>query len=303
MTGTIKKREIGRLFRQIKKRSNFEFRGRHFQIGNAKSDLPSSGQMKFALQKRQRRSLSFLTRAWTILSRFRIWLAKEMYQKLPDSMKKIVKKIGKIEARFHKIIVCIEPRLKRRYGHLIYPEGLSVKALKEKKVDFIQDFIDYVNNGNVADEEVQYVEDCFSDMERPRFGYSVKLMLKENEPCTIDFENPDLRTCNQPANTDNEGVNRVYTGYFNDYAQSRQTGEGFRSAAPPDCRIEFCGTTPTEGVNDSDYVNDYDDQTNTAVATAQSAQQPISQPAPGQVPQPVPQPINLEGDAQLSRLN
>ena len=30
---------------------------------------------------------------------------------------------------------------------------------------------------------------------------------------------------------------------LNRYAQSRQTGEEFRSRAPPSCRIEFCGLT------------------------------------------------------------
>ena len=188
-------------------------------------------------------------------------------------MQKIVKKIGRIEARIHKKLLCMEPRLKRRYGKLIYPEGLSVKALKEKKINFIKDFIEYVKNGNAEDEEVLYIEDCFDDMERPRFGYSVKLMVKENEPCTINFDNPDQDTCRRRTNNENELSSRVYTGYFSDHAQSRQTGEQFRSGAPPDCRIEFCGITPT---------NEIDDPTINA---------PVPAPAPAAVPEPVPAPV------------
>ena len=100
--------------------------------------------------------------------RFQIWIAKNMYKKLPRVFKKIVKKMGRIEARMHKKMVCLEPRLRRRYGKLVYPEGLTVKSLKEKKNNFIKDFIEYVKNGNAEDEEVEYIEDCFDDMERPR---------------------------------------------------------------------------------------------------------------------------------------
>ena len=94
--------------------------------------------------------------------------------------------MGRIEASLHKKMVCLEPRLRRRYGKLVYPEGLTVKSLKEKKKNFIKDFIEYVKNGNAEDEEVEYIEDCFDDMERPRFGYMMKIMLKENEPCVFN---------------------------------------------------------------------------------------------------------------------
>ena len=86
-------------------------------------------------------------------------------------------------------------------------------------------------------QEVVSVENCFDDMERPNFAYRVKIMTKEDEPCTVDFENPDQTTC-QLSKDVNEGQNVVERWISNDHAQSRQTGEGFRSAAPPDCRIE-----------------------------------------------------------------
>ena len=78
--------------------------------------------------------------------------------------------MGRIEASLHKKMVCLEPRLRRRYGRLVYPEGLTSTALKEKKNNFLKDFVEYVNNGNAEDEEVEYIEDCFDDMERPRYS-------------------------------------------------------------------------------------------------------------------------------------
>lgn len=152
-------------------------------------------------------------------------------------MKKLVKKIGRIEALMHKKLVCIQPRLKRRYGLLVYPEGLTIKAIKEKKKN-VENFIKY---GNAEDLHVEYIEDCFDDMERPKFGWRVKVTLMENEPCDISFENPDQTTCRLNSNPNDEADDSNY------YAQSRQTGEGFRSAATPDCRVEYvCETPPNQ---------------------------------------------------------
>ena len=132
------------------------------------------------------------------------------------------------------------PRLERRYGRLIYPDGLSVNGFKDTKKDFLKDFVDYIKNGNAEDEEVEYIEDCFDDMDRPKFGYRVKIMLKEKEPCQINFENPEQSTCNLASNPDSEGLDGSDTEDLEYFAQSRQTGEGFRSAAPPDCRTNAC---------------------------------------------------------------
>ena len=86
-------------------------------------------------------------------------------------------------------------------------------------------------------------------------------MLKEKERCEINFENPEQSTCNVTSNADNEERNRVDTGYWNYHAQSRQTGEGFRFAAPPDCRTLFVcgGQAPTPApadYNDDDYYDE-----------------------------------------------
>ena len=91
-------------------------------------------------------------------------------------------------------------------------------------------------------------------MERPRFGYMVKIMLKENEPCQLDFENPNQTTCILPSNAGGDGLNEIRALNSNYYAQNRQTDEGFRSSAPPDCRIELCQD------DDYDTYDDYEDE-------------------------------------------
>merc|ERR1712223_1235166 len=116
-------------------------------------------------------------------------------------------------------------------------EGLTVKAVKEKR----ESFWNFVKYGNAEDAEVEYIEDCFADMKRPRFGWRAKVTFMENEPCEIDSENPERTTCRIKSISNNEDETNYY------YAQSRQTGENFRSAAPPDCRIEYvCDAPPAQ---------------------------------------------------------
>ena len=257
MTGTIRKRDVNRLLRQIRKRSSFKNRGQHFWIRNTKF---SYSEIKYALQNIQSRTIGVLIKAWNSLNRFHIWIARKMYKRLPKAMKNVVKKMGRIEAKMQKKIICLLPRLERRYGQMMYPEGISVKALKDKKYDFIKDLIEYVKNGNAEDEEVETIEDCFDDMEKPKFGWRVKIFAKENERCELDFENPEKSTCTLPSNVNDNKFDRVNSRYSSYHAQSRQTGEGFRSAAPPDCRIELCGLTPTDdNYDDSDDIDASDD--------------------------------------------
>jgi len=221
VAGTVKKRDVRRLQHMVKKRSP-----------NPTLELPSFNEIKYVAQKRPKRSLERdLTKAYNKLNQLRLWISKRMYNKLPSNMKRLVKKFGRIEALLHKTLVCLKPRLKRRYGRLVYPNGLTVKAIKDKK----ENFLDFVKYGDAEDADVQYIEDCFQDMERPRFGWRVKLTTKENEPCDVNFENPALSTCNLPKSGEADE---------NYYAQSRQTGEGFRSAAPVDCRIEYVCSDP-----------------------------------------------------------
>ena len=62
-------------------------------------------------------------------------------------------------------------------------------------------------------EECGTVEDCF-DLPCPKFGFVVKLSFTRRGP---------------PTRNDYDEIRRHF--------QSRQTGEGFSSAAPPDCRV------------------------------------------------------------------
>ena len=86
---------------------------------------------------------------------------------------------------------------------------------------------------------MEYIEDCFKDLERPKFGWKVKVILKEEEPCDLNIENPSLSTCGFNSNPASKKSDSDYLTHF---AQNRQTGEGFRSAAPPDCRLVSIGS-------------------------------------------------------------
>ena len=229
MTGTIRKRDVRRLKREIKKRSN------KFWIADTTVQLPTYQEIMYSLEHAETRKIGLLTKVWNSLSRFRVWIAKKMYKRLSRPMKKIVKKIGRLEARIHKKMICLRPRLQRRYGRLVYPEGLTIKAIKNKK----KNFLDFINYGNAEDEHVEYIEDCFADMERPKFGWRVKVTFMEDEPCDLNLENPELSTCILTSNPDLNNGDGTNSFQANTVAQSRQTGESFRSAAPTDCRCVF----------------------------------------------------------------
>ena len=205
-------------------------------FGAATTELPTLDELKYALNNTETKKVAVLTKVYNFMRNFREWIAKKMFNKLSPGMKRLVKKIGRIEARIHKKMVCLRPRLQRRYGKLVYPEGLTVKAIKAQK----EDFFDFINFGNAEDEEVEYIEDCFDDMDRPEFGWRVKVTLMEDEPCTIDPKNLEMSTCKLSSASESELLEALETGNLNHhYAQSRQTGEEFRSAAPPDCRYWY----------------------------------------------------------------
>ena len=102
-------------------------------LSQGSDNYPAYGEISRAFSSVSSRKVSIIKKAWNTLQRFRKWIGRKMYQKLPNGLKKIVKKIERIEAKLHKLLVCLTPRLKRRYGQLVYPEGLTVKSLVEKK--------------------------------------------------------------------------------------------------------------------------------------------------------------------------
>ena len=220
-TVVINKRSLQRLYVTIDRQNH-----------RTKRDLlPSFNEIRLAISNTNSRIRSVLTKAWNHLQRFRLWVAKKVYQKLPKSLKRLVKKIGRIESMLHKKMICLKPRLKRRYGRLVYPEGLTVKALVQQK----KQFLEVIKSGSPEDDHVEYVEDCFADMERPKFGWRVKVTVMQDEPCNLNPGNPELNTCTLPLKVNNE----TDSGLNINNAQRRQTGEQFRSAAPLDCRIRF----------------------------------------------------------------
>ena len=220
-TVAINKRDIQRLYVKINKQKH----------RTQRDTLPTYSEIRLAIKHTKSSIRTVLTKAWNHLQRFRLWVAKKMYQKLPKSLKRLVKKIGRIESMLHKKMICLKPRLKRRYGRLVYPEGLTVKALVEQKKQFFKD----IKSGSPEDDHVEYVEDCFQDMERPKFGWRVKVTVMQDEPCDVNPENPELSTCTLPLRINNETDSNLNSNN----AQRRQTGEQFRSAAPLDCRIRF----------------------------------------------------------------
>ena len=230
--------------------------------------MPTLSEIRGAIRNTNSRVRSVLTKAWNHLQRFQVWVAKKMFQKLPRSLKRLVKKIGRIESMLHKKMICLKPRLKRRYGRLVYPEGLTIKALVEQKKDFFQN----LESGDPDDDHVEFIEDCFEDMERPKFGWSVKVTLTENEPCDFNPENPELNTCTLLSNNTNKTNS--------DSAQRRQTLEQFRSSAPPDCRIRFVCDENNEVEADVDSNNNE----NTPQPTTSTVLPPTSSPTPPSTP-------------------
>ena len=127
----LKKRDVRQLYRDIDRKS---------WIWGSKLGLPTYSETKYALKKSDSKGVSILTKALNSLSRFRVWIARNTYQKLPRPMKTVVKKIGRIEAKVHKRLVCLTPKLKRRFGHLFYPNGQRVPKKLKKKRSIFPDF-------------------------------------------------------------------------------------------------------------------------------------------------------------------
>ena len=114
------------------------------------------------------------------------------------------------------------------------------------------------------------MDDCYSDMDEPLYGFRSKIVLTENSPCELGVTcrgvpedlNPDLQSSLQQQQQLNsqyyvgssiqlqqQQQNAQYYGssslqqqqnvqYF-DNSIERQTGEDFSSDGPPDCRVTF----------------------------------------------------------------
>ena len=88
-------------------------------------------------------------------------------------------------------------------------------------------------------------------------------MFKEEERCNLDLDNPELSTCILTSGNNGGGLGNA--GLDNRFAQSRQTGEQFRSAAPPDCRYRYiCDENDQAQANAGNAAQPIEDQANLA---------------------------------------
>ena len=117
----LKKRDVRQLYRTIDRKVDAKS-----WILNSKLRLPTYGETKYAFKQSESNSVNILTKVLNNLSRFRVWIARNTFQKLPQPMKRVVKKIGRVEAKVHKKLACLTPRLKRRFGNLFYPNSQIV---------------------------------------------------------------------------------------------------------------------------------------------------------------------------------
>merc|ERR1711981_323285 len=69
MTGTIRKRDVRRLYRMIKKRSP-QYLDSEYGYENSLAELPSLSEIKYAVQNSPPKTVDFLTKAWNALGRF-----------------------------------------------------------------------------------------------------------------------------------------------------------------------------------------------------------------------------------------
>ena len=131
----LKKRNVRQLYRAIDRKIDAKS-----WILDSKLGLPDYVETNYALKKSESKEVSVLTKVLNSLSRFRVWIAKKMFQKLPRPLKRVVKKIGRVEAKVYKKLVCLTPKLKRRFGNLFYPNGQRVPKELKKKRSICPDF-------------------------------------------------------------------------------------------------------------------------------------------------------------------
>ena len=212
----IRKREAWSLYKEIKKRS----------LTDVADDYPTYKEINRALRNANSKKSSSFYPAHNVLQKMRRSIEKRA---LPSALTRIGRKIEIIETRLYNLIVCLQPRLKRRFGKLLTPEGQLIKPQRETAQHFFYDS-DY--SYLEEDVKVEFIEDCFADLQRPKYGWGTKVTFMEDEPCDLDSTNPQLPPCRINSTQTTESPN-----YLD--AQRRQTLEEFRSAAPVDCRIRY----------------------------------------------------------------
>ena len=208
--------------------------------------LPNSNELRYAYNETKSESKGALVEAWNDFKYLSTELVNKIYSKLPRKLKYLVRAAKKFEAKVHRKLVCLEPNLRRKMGKMSYPEnGMpikskfdifgKVKSLKDQKYDFWAS----VDDPEDEDDHVEYIEDCFPDIPRRKFGWSVKYTIMKDERCTFDLSKvtDDMPKC---VITNNAKDNDLFQSQ--QYAQERQIREGFRSSAPVECRVTLSPT-------------------------------------------------------------
>ena len=161
------------------------------------------------------------------------WQEKRENQS-PDKLtflRRILSGIKRLYKRFMKNLQCLTPRLARRFGNLNFPQS--------QLNDFPGNSDEFGQEKQETEDEflVDDVTDCFDDVEEPRYGYRVQVMLNDEEPCEIGS------TClGVDGNISALEPNLTFYQQFFHRTLERQTNENFVSSAPPDCRLRnSCG--------------------------------------------------------------
>ena len=89
------------------------------------------------------------------------------------------------------------------------------------------------------DNEANSFDDCFDDLDEPRYGFVCRVRLVENQSCVLGV------TCRGVPDDEDDDLVNLFDPAFDiqstmDYS-GRQSGEGFSSAGPVDCRVRSTG--------------------------------------------------------------
>jgi len=230
----------------------------HDTLNEVLYSLPTRNELLWKLNGTRTESKGTLTRIWNNVLRFSKRLVNKIYKRLPRKLQYVTRALKKLERNIHNKLLCFEPRLLRRIGKLRFPNhdmgkynGMPVKPIPEIKTKFIDkikgfkqqkfEFLESVDNPDAEDEvDIEYVNDCFDDMPRRMFGYSVKYNILNRTECSFGPNATVENRCIVVNTNTTQGLLTFLENQQQDEAQRRQTNEGFRTSAGLDCRVEAC---------------------------------------------------------------
>ena len=136
-------------------------------------------------------------------------------------------------------IACLQSRLEY-YGNE-----------RKKKLNDYQAALngDYQNDYDhyIVKRAIDSFDDCFDFIDEPKYGFRVK--ITQERQCSELGPDCGMNSTN---------IDSQHYALYKQF-QVRQTGEGFRSDAPPDCRTDVCGGSAPAPADDYDYDDYYDE--------------------------------------------